>query len=192
MNTLRQWFLSEFSTDELSQIALKMAILGNGSLTPGEVLPRNYVKHLYNIAGCFINDPSTAERFLLKATELIDTGDYTVLDEFFLYSESIRIFYKNRGVASCKYKAIEACIQQIKMAPAAMKAFEETPGFSRDHLSVHNGYNHLAWILEEDRKYKQTIALCGQAMKQGWPGEWNALIVRCRHKAQDTTLASQS
>lgn len=78
----------------------------------------------------------------------------------------------------CLEKAIEACRQQISLADAAASAFHAE--LKWDALPSHKGYEQLSIILEKQMKFVETIELCTQAAKQGWPGDWEKRIERCR------------
>jgi hypothetical protein len=74
-------------------------------------------------------------------------------------------------------KAIDACMQQINLAPHAAKAFRaEYP--NDDCLPAHKGYEQLAIIFEKQMRLKEAIALCQEADSQGWAGDWDRRIDR--------------
>ena len=115
-----------------------------------------------------------------KAEELAET-EGSVLDAHFLYGQKLAIYYKDRETPGCLEKAIKACKQQIALAEKAAKAFRRE--YKDSPLPSHKGYQQLAIILEKQGKFDETIELCRKADKQGWAGDWEKRIERCRKKA---------
>jgi hypothetical protein len=53
-----------------------------------------------------------------------------------------------------------------------------SPG--RDIQTWHEGYCRLAVLLEKEKKYREVVALCNQALHEGWVGtDWNAKLLKC-------------
>jgi tetratricopeptide (TPR) repeat protein len=135
------------------------------------------------------------------AKELPISSMAAVLDRHFLYDQEINLYYKDRDKPQYLEKAIEACKKQIALAPRAATAFKAS--FKADELSPfddpsslvsHKGYEQLAIILEKQNSYKEAIEVCAQAEKQGWCGDWENRIERCKKKLakqQDSIPASQ-
>lgn len=98
----------------------------------------------------------------------------------FFYQSKIEIFYKDRDKPGGLEKAICACRQQIDYAPKAAKAFMKK--YKGETLPGHKGYQQLAIILEKEKNFSEAIEVCSQAMEQGWSGEWEKRIQRCKKK----------
>ncbi len=49
-------------------------------------------------------------------------------------------------------------------------------------LPRHTGYEQLAIIREKEKDHPEAIRLCGEAMAQGWNGDWEKRIQRCKAK----------
>jgi hypothetical protein len=81
------------------------------------------------------NDRSIAVRILKKAEEMI--GDSAkVLDVHFFYQQKIETYYKLRDTDPDALKiAMDACKQQIELAPQAIKVFKKlsSDGFMPSH-----------------------------------------------------------
>ncbi|MDZ7702928.1 MAG: hypothetical protein U5L04_00405 [Trueperaceae bacterium] len=88
------------------------------------------------------------------------------------------MYYKDRGDEASLGKAIEACHQQIALSEEAKDAF--LLGYEDSPLPSHVGYRRLAIILEKQKKYQEAIDLCICAKEQGWSGDWEKRIERCR------------
>ena len=108
------------------------------------------------------------------------TAETQILDVHFLYGQKIKIYYKDREKQEYLEKAIEACKQQIKIAPKAAKAFRTE--YKDSSLPSHQGYKQLAIILEKQGHFREAIELCVQADKEGWAGDWQKRIERCKKK----------
>lgn len=111
-----------------------------------------------------------------------------VLDVFFAYEEVISEYYRTRdtdpfAVGLC----IQACMQQIGLTPVVKKVLSyELPG---QPLPRHNGYATLASIREKQGRYDEVVRVCLAAKTEGWAGDWEPRINRCRktyvlHKAR--------
>jgi hypothetical protein len=49
-------------------------------------------------------------------------------------------------------------------------------------LPAHRGYQQLSIILEKRANFREVIVLCARAQKEGWSGDWEQRIERCRKK----------
>ena len=74
-------------------------------------------------------------------------------------------------------KAIEACINQIKLSVEAKKLFKKDWG-KDSGLPFHSGYTQLAIIYDKQGKFLEAIQVCEQAKTQGWNGDWEKRITR--------------
>lgn len=96
--------------------------------------------------------------------------------------------------------AVALCHRVIAMAPVAIEAFrvddrllhetswdgkkkEPVPPF---RAPTNLGFKQLAIIREKEKNYPEAIALCQEAMKQGWAGDWDVRIARCSRKMKAT------
>jgi len=182
---LESWWLSTFSEAERQYIEKKFQPLGGieNSLTNGNVISRSdtAVGFLQNLAGWFAkeDDRHLAYKILEKAGELLSQSAKP-FDIHFFYQANIETSYKDRDKPGGLEKAILACRQQIEYAPNAAKAFKRE--YKGESLPSHKGYQQLAIILEKEKKYQEVIELCTQAKKQGWSGDWEKRIERCKKK----------
>ena len=78
--------------------------------------------------------------------------------------------------------AIDACKRQIEIAPQAKKAFLRN--YKDSILPAHVGYKQLAIIEEKQKNYVEAIRICSEAMGQGWGGDWQKRVERCKKKIQ--------
>jgi hypothetical protein len=182
---LGEWWLSAFTDAERRHILEVYQPLGStgASLESRSIsyTSQKPVGLLWALAGWFSKpqDRSLAHRFLAKAEELASSS--SVLDRHFLYSQEVDIFYKDRDDPAMMNAAIAACQRQISLGPEAAEAFlAEYPGSS---LPSHRGFEQLAIIRDKQGDYQDAIALSEQARNQGWSGDWENRIERCRKKA---------
>jgi len=115
-----------------------------------------------------------------------DTAEYAsisasspILDKHFELSEKIPELYKKRETAGLE-KTIEACRQQIDLAPQAKAVFLKQ--YPDQTLPSHRGYTQLAIILDKQGRYKEAIKVCKQAKSEGWNGDWDKRIERYKGK----------
>ena len=83
----------------------------------------------------------------------------------------INIYYKDRDKPEYMEKAIQACKQQIELAPKAAGKFKAE--YKDSPLPSHKGYDQLSSILEKKKNFREAIELCSRAEKQGWAGDWD-------------------
>lgn len=125
--TLADWWLSAFSEEERLYIQKKFQPFGLPSdpLTSGSYTSQTSTRLLYGLAGWFSTkkDSPIAYKILEKVEEL-PRGEARILDIHFLYGYKITIHYKNRDKPGYLEKAIDACKQQIELAPKAADAFK--------------------------------------------------------------------
>ena len=93
----------------------------------------------------------------------------------------IEVYYRERDSdPSALNAAIQACEQQIRLAPRAAQAFRTAyPG---QPLPSHAGFTQLAIIREKQKNYPDAIRLARLAKEQDWAGDWEKRIVRCQRK----------
>jgi hypothetical protein len=179
---LDDWWLTTFTEDERRRIIATFQPLGassDDSITSGEVTytSQSAPAFLSNLAGWFSKQPerSIARRLLAKAEQLA-TPEAPILDRHFSYQAMIEHFYRDREEPGCLEREIEACRQQISVAPQAAQAFKKE--YKGSILPGHKGYQQLAIILEKQSRFQEVIDLCAQAAQQGWAGDWEGRIAR--------------
>ena len=183
---LSEWWLSEFSDEERDHIIKIYQPMGSSgdSLVKGEITSttQSAIGLLSVLAGWFDNekDRKFAYRLLKKAEELInDTSN--IVDIHFLFMNKLKIYYKDRNKDSdALNKSVEACKQQIEIAPKVKMAFQKEYG--NDPLPGHSGFEQLAIIEEKQKKFDSVIEISKKALEQGWAGDWEKRIERCNKK----------
>ena len=122
-----------------------------------------------------------ARRILAKAVERqeAETGD--IVDRHFTYGNMIRVYYRDRNRdKNALALAIQACEKQIAIAPQVIC---EWPKEWDDGLPVHGGFLQLVIILEKNKDYEGAIRLAKEALRQGWNGDWEKRIARCKQRS---------
>lgn len=180
---LLEWWHTEFTEEERQYIDRAFQPMGfsNRGLEHGDIQhsSQSSVSFLSSLAGWFgkRHERPLAYRILTKAEEVVD--DQTpVLDRHFLYGNMIKLYYKDR--TEKMDKAIEACRKQIEMGQEAAAAFKANDRFSI--VPSHPGFHQLAIVLEKRGDLEEVIELCQRADQQGWAGDWERRIERCRKK----------
>ena len=183
---LTEWWLSEFSEVERDHIVNTFSPMGGSdrSLVEGHCLghSQSVEQYLTILSSWFNNaiDRSIAVRILKKAEEM--TGDSAkILDKHFFYQQKIETYYKQRDTDPDSLTiAVDACQQQIELAPQAIKVFkrQSSDGFMPSHI----GFKQLMIIEEKNKNYNVVIELGQQAKSQGWRGDWEKRIERCKKK----------
>ena len=183
---LQDWWLAVFSEKERRYIEEKyhpmMSSSEDVSLTQGKILYSNQTaaQFLWGLASWFTGpqDRELGRKLLEKAQDLNNSqsGIINILDEHFILSSMIPIYYRDRDKPAMLEKAMLACRKQIDISLQSAKAFlKEYPG---DPLPSHRGYEQLAIILYKQGNYLEAIQLCEQAKRQNWSGDWDKRIER--------------
>ena len=205
---LEGWWISAFSEEERGHIEEVFQPLGASDkpLTSGEFhsMTSTAIQLLNELAGWFRKkeDKVIAYKILDKAEDLLDPNT-SVLDAHFLFQTVMRLNYKDRNIEKHFEKAIEACKRQIALGEKAAEMFRledavltvrlreygQVRESSLDdfELPAHPGYKQLAIIYEKQKRYRETVDLCLQALAEGWRGDWDARIDRCEKKISSTT-----
>ncbi len=190
--SLEDWWIDAFSEEERKYILSIYRPMGGNdeSLIEGErkrenfiVEPHSIVQFLATLASWFHrkDDRHIARKILDKALILVDENT-KVLDLHFMYQHIIQIYYKDRNVPEYFDKAIWACKKQIELSKKSANEFIRDPYNKDGSLPRHIGYEQLAIILEKEKKYDEAIRLCEQAKNEGWNGDWDKRIGRCKKK----------
>ncbi len=183
---LSEWWLSSFSEIERDYIVKTFNPMGSSgeSLIKGDLQysSRSASGFLSDLTGWFKKkeDRSVAFRFIEKAEEIIDENT-NMLDLHFFHQHKIQIYYKHRDIESDVLEiAIEACKQQIAIAPEAKRAFLKE--YKDSPLPAHVGFEQLAIIEEKRGNFEDAIIISKEALHQGWSGSWERRIERCMNK----------
>ena len=184
---LDSWWNSTFSERERKYICKKYQPLGfsPSALTKDNITStsQGVTTFLSSLASWFHspNELPIAEKILKKAEEMSMQGHKNVSDAHFVYMEKIKVFYKQRDKNTKALDlAIEACKQQISIAPKVAQSFKRK--WKDDELPSHTGFEQLAIIYDKQKRYKEAIDVCQQASKQGWTGTWEKRIEKYEKK----------
>jgi len=121
------------------------------------------------------SSPETQARVQLEVQSRAPLGN--ILDTHYLYEEVIAYFNGLRAEDPLALPlTAQACMQHIALAPEIKEAFAAR-GLS---LPTHAGYETLAGIREKQRRFKDVVEMCMDAKAEGWAGDWDQRIARCR------------
>lgn len=183
---LSGWWQSEFNDTERKRMLEKYQPIGLSSLSLIEGTVSNpqhtAVRFLSGMSAWFSTQENRpiAYKILEKAEKLIDSNTQ-ILDIHFFYEEKINIFYKDRDlIAGNLDEAIRACEQQISCSKKAAQGFKDE--YKGKVCPGHRGFNQLAIVRERQKKFEQVIMLCEQALSEGWTGDWEHRVNRCKKK----------
>ena len=189
---LIDWWETEFTQKERDHILAKYQPLGLSRGKESDSIER-------------IIDPDGGSRLLLSslatwfaspsedlplARRIIDEavrrgeGRYgQILDRHFVYQHMITVYYRDRNRdPSSLALAIKACENQIALGVRTGQAFlSEYPG---ELLPAHVGFKQLAIIREKQKDYQEAIRLSEEALRQGWSGDWDKRIARCKRRME--------
>ena len=185
---LQEWWLSELTKEERSVILSVYNPLGIGedSLIKGKIFSTSetVIGLLSGLSGWF-KKPEYREigyKIIKKAEELV-SDKISFLDLHFLYQSKIQIYYRNRDNDEFALSsAIEACKQQISISEKAKEAFIKGMGLP---LPGHVGYKQLCIIMEKHKNFEEVIQLSKIAKEQGWSGDWDKRIEKCKKKMEN-------
>lgn len=189
---LEEWWLSEFTEEERKHIENTYHPFGlppdSKPLTEGEITSTSMTAAgLLNCLAGWFNNPEyrhIARKMLKKAQELNKgtVGLKNVLDEHFTLSEMIPVYYRDREKTGMLEKTIDACKQQIALAPQAARSF--LAEYPNQPLPSHRGYEQLVIVLDKQGSLEEAIQLCEQAKVEGWAGDWDNRITRYKKKLE--------
>ena len=182
---LQEWWLSELTKEERNVILSVYNPLGIGedSLIKGKIFStsQTVIGLLSGLSGWF-KKPEYREigyKIIKKAEELV-SDKISFLDLHFLYQSKIQIYYRNRDNDEFALSsAVEACKQQIGISEKAKEAFIKEMGLP---LPGHVGYKQLCIIMEKQKNFEEVIRLSKIAKEQGWSGNWDKRIEKCKKK----------
>jgi len=185
---LQEWWLSDLTKEEQNVILSVYNPLGIGedSLIKGKIFStsQTVIGLLSGLSGWF-KKPEYREigyKIIKKAEELA-SDKIPFLDLHFLYQPKIQIYYRNRDNDEFALSlAIEACKQQIGISEKAKEAFIKEMGLP---LPGHVGYKQLCIIMEKQKDYEEVIRLSKIAKEQGWSGDWDRRIEKCKKKMEN-------
>jgi len=185
---LQEWWLSDLTKEEQNAILSVYNPLGIGkdSLIKGKIFStsQTVIGLLSGLSGWF-KKPEYREigyKIIKKAEELV-SDKIPFLDLHFLYQSKIQIYYRNRDDDEFALSlAIEACKQQIGISGKAKEAFIKEMGLP---LPGHVGYKQLCIIMEKQKNFEEVIRFSKIAKEQGWSGDWDKRIEKCKKKMEN-------
>ena len=185
---LSNWWNLNFTFEEQNYIALKYyqtcllteidikLWLGSASW------PESLLKFVTSLTVGYDNrkNREISLKILEKAEELINDS-IPPMDLHYFYSIKIGTYYGLRNLNNKNLEiALKACEQQIEIGHFASKALRES--IFDGWIGGHSGYTRLAIVKEKEKKFEEVIVLCQKAKDEGWGGDWQKRIERCKMK----------
>ena len=185
---LKDWWRDSFTDEERKHIVEVFQPLGapKDVLVVGELQSSGddrILSFLSSLTGWFDNprDRHIAHKIIAKAADYV-ASEKNILDLHFFYPQKMKLFYKERENPSALKEATNACLKQIEISEKAAAAFRKEYGDNQ--LPAHEGYEQLCIILEKEGKFNEAIKFAEQAKKQGWGGNWDGRVERCKKKLE--------
>lgn len=196
-DNLLAWWETEFSPEEQNYILTKYKPMTLGGAVEGERTDLSHIirpdgslgsiSSLTALSTWFLtgDDVPLARRILAKAVERRESETGSVVDRHFIYGLMIKVYYRDRNRDNNALElAIETCQKQIAIAPQAIREWPEYLKGQDGGLPAHSGFEQLAIILERNKDYQGAIQLSQKALSQGWAGDWEKRIARCRKRSK--------
>jgi len=185
---LQDWLFNNFSYEEQDTILAVYHPSGPKvtSPVPGKKTPsvKSVVGFLSGMAGWFKNPEYRQIGYkIIEKGESLISEKTPVMDKHFLYQAKMENYYRNRDTDDFALPvAMEACRQQIGIAKEARLALLQE--YRNSPLPSHAGYSQLCVILEHQKNYDEAIRLAAEAKEQGWAGNWDERIGKCRKEME--------
>jgi hypothetical protein len=190
---LANWWLSAFLPDERLWIeaeyvrcTLTVGQANPRPLTTGAVLDTSQTSTmLLRDVACVVYRKSREKALAVfrmaeeDGLSKLDLQTKYVVDLHFVYQSLIELNYRDRGTfPDALETATGACRKQIALAPRAAEVFRS----EWKQMPRPLGFWQMAVILEKQGNYGAAIALATQALEQGWAGDWEKRITRCKQR----------
>lgn len=196
---LQKWWLEKLTSSERQRIRNQYSPMSDSNIDKGNYThsSSSTVKFLKEVGGWFIakeGDRPLALKILKEAEANIYLST-SVVDQHFLYGHMMELYYKDRNKEGYYDLAKEYALKQIKIAKKTTTQMKrEHEKLARDrirkyksyrnhtladfpfYLPSHAGYKQLAIIYKKEKRWDDVIALCEQAIDQGWNGNWEDRI----------------
>jgi hypothetical protein len=109
----------------------------------------------------------------------VDNPGENLVGLHFLFENLIKGYVQRmEGEPKAQLLCIEACRQQIAIAGRVAPALRAQQHAAS--LPGHSGYHHLCLIRERQRQYEEAVRLAQEAREQGWSGDWDPILARCK------------
>ncbi len=206
---LTSWWSAEFSDEERAYIVSlysgsEAKSLTKGTIRPNERLGYGYVEHSsglgFYLGSCADFLMKLADRLdvnsnyalnakiIKKLIEQVEAVGGDLIDKHHAFGWMAKRFFKERKFDQhAEQRTIWACVKQIELAPEVKKLIRIVNGWGtvidspHRHITIwHEGYGRLANLLEKEKKFGAVVALCEQALEQGWVGtDWKTKLLKC-------------
>lgn len=185
---LSNWWNSNFTFEEQNYIALKYHQTCLLTETDIELFlgtapwPQSKLQFVTSLTVGYDNrkNREISLKILEKAEELINDS-IPPMDLHYFYQIKIGTYYRQRNLNNKNLEiALKACEQQIEIGHLASKALRES--IFDGWIGGHSGYTRLAIVKEKEKKFEEVIVLCQKAQDEGWGGDWQKRIERCKMK----------
>lgn len=206
---LTSWWMAEFSDEERAYIVSlysgsEAKSLTEGTIKPNERLGYGYVEHSsglgFYLGSCadFLmkmadrldgnSNYALSVKLITKLIEQVETGGGDLIDKHHAFGWTAKRFFKERKFDQhAMQRTIWACLKQIEIAPQVKESVRiingcgTVVGSPNRHVTIwHEGYCRLAVLLEKEKRHGSVVALCEQALEQGWVGtDWKTKLLKC-------------
>lgn len=180
--SLTDWWLKTFTKEERDYIANKyrpMGISQKRCLIEGPSHHQDAGKLLLGLSSWFrAPKDRPIERILLN--EAIRRTTQGSFERHLAYGAMMVNWYRDRDTdPSALETALNYARKQVAMSNQAAKAWG---GNGTDDLPSHQGYEQLAIVAEKQKRHAEAISIARRAKHEGWAGDWDKRIERCRKR----------
>jgi hypothetical protein len=188
---LADWWFSTFPEQSRKYIdkVYRSATNSPLGLTQGQrkATKQSPAVFLVNLAGRFLgsqHDRRYAFLMLKKAESLAERADDT-LTLHKVYAVTERMYAESRHHDPSAEASLErTCEKHIELSPKTARLIKNLR--PDEPLPRHTGYELLVTLHEKRGRFEEAVALCKQAMEQGWSGCYEQHVDRCASKEGQT------
>lgn len=179
---LTDWWLKAFTKEQRDYIASKYQPPGNPQqrcLIEGTPHRQDPGKLLLGLSSWFRGPKDRPlERILLEET--IRRTDPRSFDRHLAYGAMMVNWYRDRDADPAALEtALDYARKQVATSKHAAKDWRRNASMA---LPSHQGYEQLAIVAEKQKHYADSIKIAQQAKHEGWAGDWDKRIERCRKR----------
>ena len=129
-------------------------------------------------------DIGLTRRHLAEEDRFFRSDKGKIIDSFILFAQLVQL--------APNAEKERVAREFVAFAPDAARAFyamdvmyarqarEANVPYEPAGLPEHPGFHRLAFICEREKHFDEAIALCAEARRQGWHGDWDKTMARCR------------
>lgn len=182
---LDEWWQETFTAEEQRHIEGVYQPLGGdiATLTSGSIgsSSQTAAQFLGALASWFLTgEQRVIGRKIGQKAILLADPEKRPVETHFILQRLIQLHYPDRKDPQMMESAIRCCLAQIAIqGEVKQQMLADSPD---QPLPSHTGFKQLAIIREKEGDFEAAIELSESALLNGWAGDWEKRIERCRKK----------